>query len=342
VASIFFSGVDRPAHLSLLVAERAAGMINANNAMQPKLQQAYGRKLPIPLALDSPAFQGKGDIAEYVDIVEQVGSHFIWISNLDVVSNQSASNRNFEYLQSHLSPHLRDKILWIYQGGSLSELEDMAQRRKLVGIGGLVFLLRQRGRETVLRYLSRIGECLSRANAQAHVFGIGSPHILFCIRNEGWLASTDSSKWLIAYKASEVLRVDGVGQCSISRLGLQLTTQEMAANNIRVMRIWMIPCGIAQLSLPFDEPEPFPSQEGTEALVRMILLVSGPSEVAFLECIDVEVTGIEGGMEQDECFYALLAPLSLEEAILDCCESACRAGAIGDYDLWVDEEDTWC
>jgi hypothetical protein len=110
-------------------------MINATNATQPFARLCARR-------LDSSCIgfwriSGKHHVERYVDIIEQVGSHFLWLSTLDVLQRPAESQVHFEYLMDHLSPRFRDKVLWIYQGGSLSELEDIARLRGFVGIGGM-------------------------------------------------------------------------------------------------------------------------------------------------------------------------------------------------------------
>lgn len=337
MATLFFSGIDRPAHLSLLAAEQAAGMMNATNAMQPQLYQAYTRPLPIPLVLDSGAFQGQRDITRYCEIIEQVGKHFLWISNLDVMFDQTASNRHFEYLQTHLSPHLRSKILWVFQpGGSFHELESMAQHRRLIGIGGLVPLLKKQRHETVLRDLFSLGERLLSVGAQAHVFGLSSPSIIFRIRNEAWLASIDSSKWLIAYRASKIVRTSGTGQCRASELGLCLTPQEMAANNIRVMRFWLLAPSV-QLPL-FEEIDAFLDEPEEETLIsQFIVLLQGTSDDAFLEHFAGQVVGLDGGDEEGDLFYSLFGSAVLEDDLVRWCENAQCSGDLTSYDIWCEE-----
>jgi hypothetical protein len=336
MATIFYSGVDRPDLLSLLVAEKAAGMINANYARHPRLQQAYSRPLPIPLVLDSYKFQN--DISRYTEIILQVGMHFRWMSNLDVIGNQRVSDQHFEYLQAHLPAHLAQKILWVFQpGGSLHELEDMARHRHLIGIGGLVPLLKRQEHEAVLRYLFSVGERLQSVGAQAHVFGLSSPSIIFRIRHCLWLASIDSSKWLIAYRASKVVRTNGTGQCRASELGLCLTPQEMAANNIRVMRFWLLAPSV-QLPL-FEEINAFLDEPDEEMLVyQFIVLLQRALDDAFLEHFAGQMMGLDAGDEEGHLFYSLSGPPALEEDLIRWCEDAKSAERLTDYDIWCEEE----
>ena len=60
---IYFSGVDREAHIKLLAQERAAGMVNAADVMQPELLGTILRYPCVPMVLDSgfeskPSFDG--------------------------------------------------------------------------------------------------------------------------------------------------------------------------------------------------------------------------------------------------------------------------------------------
>jgi hypothetical protein len=135
---------------------------------------------------------------------------------------------------------LREKVLWVYQGGDIRELARQAQERKIVGIGGIVRMLEEQDAERVLTYLITLGEVLQEAGAQAHIFGLGSPYLLNVLRGTPWFGSFDTSKWLLAYKAHAILLENG--ECrGMRQLGLRLTNRECASNNIRVLKGWADP-----------------------------------------------------------------------------------------------------
>jgi hypothetical protein len=240
VPVLICSGVNRPDALALLARERVAGMVNASVACQPALLEAYERYSDVPLYLDSGAFQGKMDIETYRKIIERVGHRFTWIANLDVIGDPHRSDENYAWLTKMLLPDLRAKVLWVYQGGCLHQLATRARELKCVGIGGLVRVMEEQGIDAVLMYLKRVGAVLAQAGAKGHTFGCGSAYILQAICAEPWFASTDTSKWLIGYRAQELLLANG-GYRSATELGLRLSRAECAANNIRVLREWIDP-----------------------------------------------------------------------------------------------------
>jgi len=234
------SGVNRPDQVELLAREGVAGMVNALEACQLKLVEAYARFPDLPLYLDCGAFQGNTNLAGYQRVIERVGERFCWVANLDVIGDARQSDANYSALVNGLPPHLASKVLWIFQGGSLADLEARAREHTLVGIGGIVRVIVNEGLDAALIYLRRIGEVLQRAGARAHGFGIGSPYLLGALGDQGWLCSIDTSKWLIAYKAMELLLATGEYR-NATQLGLRLSRAECAANNIRVLKEWANP-----------------------------------------------------------------------------------------------------
>lgn len=234
------SGVNRPDLLDLLAKERVAGMVNAAEVCQPKLWRACLRYPDIPLFLDSGAFQGKMEFATYQAIIERVGQRFTWIANLDVIGDQAQSNDHYRSLMHALPCSLREKILWVYQGGDVRELAERAHEHKFVGLGGIVRLLAEQGTERALTYLMTLGEVLLDAGAQAHIFGLGSPYLLGRLGSAPWFRSFDTSKWLLAYKARAVLLENGERR-SAAQLGLRLNSGECACNNIRQLHMWANP-----------------------------------------------------------------------------------------------------
>ena len=92
------------------------------------------------------------------------------------------------------------------------------------------------GVEATLAWLMRIGEVLAGVGAKAHVFGVGNKPMLSRLCEQTWLASLDSSKWLIAYRAHAVLLPSG--ECMRAT---EMSRRECAARNIRVIESWLRP-----------------------------------------------------------------------------------------------------
>jgi len=238
--TLICSGLNRPELFDLLAQERVAGMVNAAEACQPRLWRACLRHPDLPLCLDSGAFQGKMELATYQAILERIGQRFTWVANLDVIGDQRRSNEHYQELRRRLPAELREKLLWVYQGGDIDELAEVAHERRFVGIGGIVRLLAERGPEKALAYLLKLGNVLLGSGAQAHIFGLGSLYLLGRLSSAPWFRSFDTSKWLLAYKARAVLLENGERRAA-AQLGLRLKSEECASNNIRQLHLWANP-----------------------------------------------------------------------------------------------------
>ncbi len=253
----FFSGVNRPDILELLAEQRAAGMVNARCACEPRLVKSYARFPHVKLALDcdarqrylsqrrgrdrSVAYQLDANIDQYASVISRVGKRFVWASCYDIIGDQKGTTWGYQRLVARLAdPDLSARIRWIYQLGSLSELEEMAEELKQVGIGGMVPLLQKQGVSAFLRVLAPIAEVLVRVGAQAHIYGLSDAYALSLLATQGWFASADSATWLMAYRAGSLLRANGE-QINATRLGLRLSRREIASNNIRVIQEWIDP-----------------------------------------------------------------------------------------------------
>jgi hypothetical protein len=178
----------------------------------------------------------------YIDLIEQYGSRFNWIANLDCLFDQPTSDTHYDLITARLSlPELRAKILWIYQGGQRADLAARAREYGLVGIGGCVKRMLREGMVATMRWLAEIGDVLVRVNAQAHLFGIGSRTLLCWLATQPWVASCDSSKWLLAYKAQKLLLSSGQWVAAP-----ELSSRQRAAKNIRIIEDWFQP------SLPLE------------------------------------------------------------------------------------------
>jgi len=230
-----FSGIDRVAFLDLLAREGAAGMVNALIAEQPAMLASYLRWPEIPLVGDSAAFQGNQDLEGYASLVKRLAARFLWWANLDVIGNQEASDRNWAALAERGA-----KTLWIYQvrgGRDLDYMQGMAATQGLIGIGGLVPVLKQDARGA-MDLIGSIGERLALVNARAHFFGLASPAVLAAFASAPWFASADSQAWLCGFKVRELITRDG-RRVKADKLGLSLTKEECAGQNIRQFHGWL-------------------------------------------------------------------------------------------------------
>ena len=231
----YFSGIDRVSFFEILAREGAAGMVNAQIATQPAMTAAYERWPEIPLALDSGAFQGVTDVDWYANVVRQIGDRFDWVANLDVIGDQAASDRNWEALHSQMI-----NALWVYQvngGRQLGYMASVAEVERFIGVGGLVPVMKL-SVQRAMDLIGEIGRWLERSGARAHFFGVSSPLVLAEFAGEEWFASADSQTWLSGFKSRELLARDG-GRLKCEQLGIELSREECAAQNVRQIHTWM-------------------------------------------------------------------------------------------------------
>ena len=247
MATFFFSGIDKPSLVALLARQRAGGMINANSAAEPALQEAIALYPAVPFALDSGSVQGNRDIQAYVRLLSLMAHRVEWAANLDVLHNQDMSDRHFQMLQALLAgqEQAQAKLLWVYQSqsrggswhpdGDVDRLKRAVEQHRFIGLGGLrsVFardLLRAQD------LLDLIGNILDAAGAQAHVFGLGNHSILSYCLAQRWFRSADSARWLQGLRSRTLLTVDGT---SISGTSLAFSGLQCAEQNIRAIQTWM-------------------------------------------------------------------------------------------------------
>ena len=266
MSPLYYFTVDKDSHLRILSKtsseELAGGMVNVLRAEQDALMKAYHAYPHVRLVLDSGAPQGYANVSAYAESIKRLAWRFEWFSSMDVLGDQDASEKQYEQLCSRLPDDLRTRVTWVYQccpGQSLRarrrqlyRLRDALPFHKRIGLGGFVPILRRpQGVALALKYLQEIGEVFLDASLenQAHGFGWGSPALLLWAASQSWIGSLDSGKWLVAFKAHELLRTFG-DQCHPEKLGLVLSPEECAANNLRVILNWLTPGASLQLLLP--------------------------------------------------------------------------------------------
>ena len=166
-----------------------------------------------------------------------------------MLHNQSQSDKHFQHLQYLLADHepARKKLLWIYQcqsrcsywhhQGDVDALKRALEKHKMVGIGGLVSVL-ERDPIEAHDLLCLLGEILSGAGAQAHVFGPGSyPLLRWCV-TQPWFRSADSARWLHGLKSRLLLTRDGQ---VLHGNKLLFSGLQCAENNVCAIQEWMQP-----------------------------------------------------------------------------------------------------
>jgi hypothetical protein len=247
MATFFFSGIDKPPLVALLAKQQACGMLNANSAAEPALQEAIARHPTVRFILDSGSVQDNRNIQAYARLVMLMEHRVEWAANLDAIDNQDMSDRHFQTLQALLArkEQARAKLLWIYQcqsrgafwhpDGDLDRLKRAVEQHQFIGLGGLrsVFL---RDLFRAQDLLDTIGDILDAAGAQAHVFGLGSYSLLSCCLTQRWFRSADSARWLQGLRSHLLLTVDGT---AMSGTSLTFSGLQCAEHNVRAIQAWM-------------------------------------------------------------------------------------------------------
>jgi hypothetical protein len=232
-------------------------MVNAESAAQPAFLEAYVQHPDVPLVLDSGAYQQSGrSIRDYVEVLETIDgylarsgdggllSRFEWVANLDVIGGLG-SGRHFFRLREHGIEPLWIAHAQVKTGQNGIEVEISAPPEEAfelregmtIGIGGLVPIIQEAGREVVREVIKGVGETLRRRGLKGHFFGLGVPCLLKQFGSKSWMESADSSKWLAGQKGRKLYRDDG-SYIRADRHGLRLSREECARQNLRQIGMW--------------------------------------------------------------------------------------------------------
>ncbi len=248
MATYFFSGVNKPELVRILEEKGACGMLNALSAGEPKLREAYLTLYPnVEFTLDSGAIQGNRNVAGYARLLKSIGPRMQWVSSLDRLHNQQASQEQYEELLRLLTdaPLVRQKVLWIYQtqsrgnhwhpDGDLELLKRAVEKYRFVGLGGLVSVI-ERDIMRAQDLLEAIGAILDAADAQAHAFGIGNYALLTYCLCQKWFRSADSARWIQGVRSRTLLKLDGT---TMSGRQLSFSGLQCAEQNVGSVLAWM-------------------------------------------------------------------------------------------------------
>lgn len=262
MVTYYYSGVSRSALLEVLARRRASGMVNALVAGQRALLHAYERYPEVDLVLDSGACQGYCDVEAYARLIRKIGSRMVWCASMDVLHNQCASDEQYQHLTQLLADdeEVRNKVLWIYQcqsradgwhrQGNLDILRRATESHRFIGIGGIISVI-ERDISEAQDLLGVIGDVLDRANADAHVFGLGNFALLSFACSQRWFRSADSTRWLQGLSSRTLLTTDGR---AMSARKLTFTGLECAEQNVGAMQSWL-QSGVTRQLFLFPNPD---------------------------------------------------------------------------------------
>lgn len=245
---VYFSGCNR-AKLAQIVKEEGGSIMISPPKIAIKTEVIEIIKGHSAI-FDSGAFQGMSNPDSYLEIVKSVGHLYEWFPSLDVIGDQEKTDFNYKYLYGKLSSNLRNKLVWVYQGGSFDSLKLYAGQSKLIGIGGLVPM---KGKsKMIINYLEPIAKVLKESNCKAHLFGCTSIPVLKWASHQGCFASVDSSRWVCGFSKGEMIDSTGRSYRPIE-MGLLFSGEELARQNIRSLRSVCEGVAVYQHELFFDE-----------------------------------------------------------------------------------------
>jgi hypothetical protein len=188
------------------------------------------------VALDSGAYRGfkRGylpDLEKYLAFARSHGP-FDFAVSLDVIRDPKASRENWERIQQ--LKRINDPTIFIpvFQwGGESDDLKRYLDEAPVVGIGGLVLLMRNKNKEM----LDQLGELCSKHPNRFHIFGINFLKAIEQLKN--LIISGDTSKWLDAARYRHLLFTNTItgklSQAPAKALGHDLSREELCIQSAR-------------------------------------------------------------------------------------------------------------
>jgi hypothetical protein len=189
----------------------------------------------VHVALDSGAYRASKqqlilDLERYVDFARSHGP-FDFAVSLDVLGDPARSRENWERLQ-RLRSDDDPRYLPVFQwGGEHDDLERYLDEAPVVGIGGLVNLMRRKDEQTI----EQLGELCGRFPNRFHIFGINSLKAI--ARLKPFISSGDTSKWLDGARYGHLIfthtRTGRLSQAPIKALKLDLDRRGRCVQSAR-------------------------------------------------------------------------------------------------------------
>lgn len=250
MSEFYFGGIEKASTASVLVQERAAGMMSRLE-YSPRLLEACG---DIKLFFDCGSFTkplSRQDIEAYARLIIHLAQRGELFAAPDAIGDQRKSQENYDFLLSLLPVELHNKVLWIYQYGSpLASLYSACEQYKRIGIGGLVPLLANVERAT--HQIARLASVVSSyPHVSPHYFGVTTCSIVRMLAAYHHDFSVDSATWLVGARFNRLITAHG------QQINAGHTPRhETLARNVRTMREWIHRPALyaaAHRQLSFDE-----------------------------------------------------------------------------------------
>jgi hypothetical protein len=144
----------------------------------------------------------------------------------DVIGNPRASRENWERLRRLTPKHELTRFMPVFQwGGNRRDLERYLDEAPVVGIGGLVMMMRAKDEEM----LDQLGELCSIYPRRFHIFGINFLKAIEQLKD--LIISGDTSKWLDGGRYHHLIftniKTGRLSQAPAKALGLTLSREEL-------------------------------------------------------------------------------------------------------------------
>jgi hypothetical protein len=237
--NLYFSGIAGHSEYSLL---EAAGI---RHLLVDQFDLKHVRAGRAHLALDSGAYRAfkKGlnlDLEEYLTFARNHGP-FDFAVSLDKIGDPQASRENWERLQRLKSADDPPFIPVFQWRGERDDLKRYLDEASVVGIGGLVTLMREKDMEM----LEQLGELCSVYPNRFHIFGINFLKAIDKLKT--LVISGDTSKWLDGGRYGHLIFTNTkngrLSQAPARALKLDLNREERCIKSARNLEDYILENG---------------------------------------------------------------------------------------------------
>jgi len=194
------------------------------------------------VALDSGAYRAfkhnlKLDLEDSLAVVRNHGP-FDFAVALDIISNPQASRENWEQLRRLKSGDDPPFVPVFQWGGDRDDLKRYLDESPVVGIGGLVILMRNKDEQM----LQQLGDLCTEYAGRFHVFGINWLRAIEQLHS--LIASGDTSKFLDGARYGHLIfvntRTGRLSQAPVRALGLDLDRTERCIQSARNLEAYIL------------------------------------------------------------------------------------------------------
>ncbi|SRR6266498_4614542 len=227
---LYFSGISGHSEYKML---KEAGV---EHLLVDPVDYQYIPPKRLRVALDSGAYRASKrgytpDLEKYLAFTRSHGP-FDFAVSLDVIRDPKASRENWERIQQ--LKRINDPTIFIpvFQwGGESDDLKRYLDEAPVVGIGGLVSLMRNKDEQM----LKQLGKLCSTYRSRFHIFGINWLEAIEKLKD--LIVSGDSSKWLDAARYRHLIftntNTGKLSQAPAEKLEPNLSREELCIRSAR-------------------------------------------------------------------------------------------------------------